>query len=90
VWVWAYAHAPAASRKLFARADPRGDSLVAMKVSKECLRRAEDCEQRAAACDPGSTRDSLLNTAAEWRRMPEAAVVGETALRLAAGMSKRD
>ena len=51
----------------------------AMKISEECLKHAEDCEREAAACGPGSSRDILLATAAQWRRMAEAAAREEMA-----------
>jgi hypothetical protein len=56
-----------------------------MSIAEECLKHAEDCEREAAACSPGSSRDTLLSTAAQWRRMAEAAAHEETAWRLIAG-----
>jgi hypothetical protein len=50
-----------------------------MKVSEECLKLADDCEREAAACGPGSSRDILLATAAQRRRLAEAAASEEVA-----------
>jgi len=52
-------------------------SSLAMKTSEECLKNAEDCERQGAACGPGSSRDTLLATAAQWRRMAEVAASAE-------------
>jgi hypothetical protein len=51
-----------------------------MKISEQCLKHGEDCERTAAACGPGSSRDSPLNTAAQWRRLAEAAASDEAVL----------
>ena len=56
-----------------------------MKVSEECLKLADDCEREAAACGPGSSRDILLATAAQRRRLAEAAASEEVGWRLIAG-----
>src|ERR1044071_4919522 len=52
-------------------------SSLSMKTSEECLKNAEDCERQAATCGPGSSRDTLLVTAAQWRRMAEVAARAE-------------
>ena len=50
---------------------------LAMRLSEECLKNAEDCERQTVACGPGSSRDTLLATTAQWRRMAEVAARDE-------------
>ena len=63
----------------------RSDSGSAMSIAEECLKHAENCDREAAACGPGSNRDILLSTAAQWRRMAETAAHEERVWRLIAG-----
>ena len=58
-----------------------------MSIAEECVKHAENCEREAAACGPGSSRDILLSTAAQWRRMAETGAEEETMWGLISGKS---
>lgn len=58
-----------------------------MAISDECLRHAVECERDAAACGPGFSRDTLLETGAIWRRMAATAKLEETTWSILAGIS---
>src|SRR5258708_22936963 len=56
-----------------------------MRTPEECLKRAEQAEQRAAAVSDPANRDTLLRTAQQWRELAgQTHLLSEQSLGLAA------